>query len=63
MAMGKADWKDISFMHAVSTSDSWNILGVRHLRVMALCRRQDGFYVGEAVVVRALEKEEKLLCY
>lgn len=26
-------------------------------------QKEDGFYVGEIVVVRALEKEKKLLCY
>jgi len=36
---------------------------LRDLEGVALCRRQDGFYVGEGVVVRALEEEKNLLCY
>lgn len=44
-------------------SNSWNLLSVRQLGAVALCRRQGGFYMGEIVLVRPPKKKTNLLSY
>lgn len=44
-------------------SNSWNLLAVRQLGAVALCRRQGSFCMGEIVLVRIPEKKKNPFCY